>query len=69
MPSEEEVRALSVRELKALIARAGLGAVDCVEKAELVERALEAKGALELKLELAAMSFGAAPGQGDRESN
>ncbi|GBG32968.1 Acyl-protein thioesterase 1 [Hondaea fermentalgiana] len=38
----EEVRTLSVKELKALIARAGLGTQGCVEKADLIARAVEA---------------------------
>ena len=46
VPSEEEVASMSIKALKTLIVRARLSHVDCLEKAELRTRALEAVRAL-----------------------
>ena len=42
-----DVDAMSIKELKSLIKSAGLGFADCLEKADLKQRAREAKARLE----------------------
>lgn len=44
-----DIDALSLKELKALIAEAGLSAADCIDKADLRERAAQAQAALAAK--------------------
>ena len=48
MPAVLSIDEMSVKELKKLIAEAGLSSVGLVEKSELRERALQARGTLEL---------------------
>jgi hypothetical protein len=46
VPSADEVESMSIKALKSLIVRARMSHVDCLEKAELRTRALEAVRAL-----------------------
>ena len=59
----DDIAALSIKELKALIQRAGLSAADCIDKADLRARAAEADALLQSKA-----ATGATPAASSTES-